>query len=324
MTLAADLRTDIDDAIDEVGKTVSIIRKTQGNWIDPTNPSKGKTITTSTYTAAVAISSYESKMIDGTIIKAGDKMMIMSLASVLDADGASVAYNTTVTPGLITNAILDSPISSVLDTKVITCGITGVSDDLPINGLVMLSDFTTATNNTTVPTKITNSDATSITVEMNLVTEAADIPIGATIRLVGIEGATGDITTDVTGGVYSLLSTLLDFTLFPIVAGDWIQIGDTEIVNQFDTATCNGWCRVASVAAHKIVFNRYPLGFVSDFGTGKKIHILFGNDITTEEPAFVPTTDDFIVDGSDTWKIINVETPELNGMVVTAILHIRK
>ena len=190
-------------------------------------------------------------------------------------------FNDWTQTGLVVNTSSDSPISDVADTEIITCG----SHSFVVGSLVMLSGFTTAANNTTAPTRVTAADDTTITVTQALTTEGSAIPVGATIREVGFEGASGDIAASATGP--SLTSSTLDFTTFPIAVGDWIKIGGSgsESVNKFATAACNGWARVSAITAHAITLDRYPTGFTTDAGSSKCIQVFFGDKITNSTTA---------------------------------------
>lgn len=216
------------------------------------------------------------------------ELSFMTLDSVIEG----ALFSDWTLAGRVKNAASDTPISSVADTEIITCG----THSFVVGSLVMLTGFTTSSNNTTAPTRVTAADETTITVIQAMATEAAAIPIGACIQEVGLEGVAGDITALVTD--FSINSTTIDFTTFPIAAGDWI------LIDQFATAACNGWARVSSIAAKKIVLDRYPTGFTTDDGSGKTIRIYFGDKITngitaksyTIEQKFIDhTPDDFAI-----------------------------
>ena len=57
------------------------------------------------------------------------------------------------------------------------------------------------------------------------------------VKVVGFQGATGDVTATATG----LGSTLLDFTTLGLSAGQWIWVGGDTSGVKFATAACNGW-----------------------------------------------------------------------------------
>ena len=46
--------------------------------------------------------------------------------------------------------------------------------------------------------------------------------------------------------------------------------------------------------------------------------------VSLEGLSIVPDTKDFLVDSGITWKIVNVEKPEVNGTTITTILQVRK
>ncbi|MFX9185023.1 hypothetical protein ABTN69_19710, partial [Acinetobacter baumannii] len=73
-----------------------------------------------------------------------------------------------------------------------------------------------------------SSGSTNITYPAaTFVAETAPIPVGASVRVVGFQGASGDIAA-VTSGGNGLSSTALDFTTLGngVAAGRWVYIGD--------------------------------------------------------------------------------------------------
>jgi Phage tail tube protein len=139
--------------------------------------------------------------------------------------------------------------------------------------LTLLSGFPTAANNRLAA--VSSSTATSIVYPAATFTaESSTIPVGATVRQVGFQGASGDIAATVSG----LASTTLDFTTLGLNVGEWVVVGDTDTAGySFATATCNGRCRIAAVAAHAISFDELPTGWSADTGTGKTIRVFSGD-----------------------------------------------
>jgi len=91
MALTDDILAGVTDALTEVGKTATITRVTEGTWVDANDHSKGKIPTSASYTATVAVIDYTADMIDGTVVRQGDKMVAVSLGSVLDGDSDPVS-----------------------------------------------------------------------------------------------------------------------------------------------------------------------------------------------------------------------------------------
>lgn len=113
-------------------------------------------------------------------------------------------------------------------------------------------------------------------------------PASATITRVGHQGASGDITLTVSGGVATLGSTTLDFTTLGLIPGEWVWVGGDSAGLQFATAADNGFYRVSTVAAHAVVFDRQPSTSVTDTGSGKTIQIFFGHVLKNESnPALI-------------------------------------
>ena len=125
-----------------------------------------------------------------------------------------------------------------------------------------------------VPTT-TSITAAGLTVE-------ASPPASARVDIVGLQGATGDIEIDFTGGVITITSTALDFTTFSLVAGQFIHVAGTATANRFFAApnTDNsGYVRIVSVAANAIIVDKATETFVTDIGAAADIQIFFGRFI---------------------------------------------
>jgi hypothetical protein len=139
--------------------------------------------------------------------------------------------------------------------------------------------FPTSGNNKLA--RVASSSGTSITFPAStFVAEAVPIPVGASVRVVGFQGASGDLAA-VTSGGNGLASSALDFTILGNGVGDgrWVYISDKTAGNSFATLACNGWARIAKggVAANKLSFDIVPPGFTADSGTGKTIVVFTGD-----------------------------------------------
>jgi hypothetical protein len=120
--------------------------------------------------------------------------------------------------------------------------------------------------------RVSAATASAVTVAGTPLTVEAS-GAGKTIRSVGFEGEVGDIAA--TGG--GLASTALDFTALGLRPGQWLAIGGGATGQGFATAACNGWVRIASVAAHALVLDHRPDGWAADAGTGRTIRAFFGD-----------------------------------------------
>lgn len=181
------------------------------------------------------------------------------------------------TQALIQVATIDTEISDV-STTALTVSAGGAS--FKAGHLTRTLGFPTAGNNKIA--RVASSTATAITYPAStFAIEAGQIPVGASVRVVGFQGASGDLVATTTGG-NALTSTALDFTTLGngVGSGRWVWIGDiTAAGNKFATAACNGWARIAKngVAANRLSFDVVPSGFTADAGAGKTVAVYTGD-----------------------------------------------
>ncbi|MFT4117464.1 phage tail tube protein [Bradyrhizobium sp.] len=177
---------------------------------------------------------------------------------------------------LIKVATLDTEISDVSTT---TLTVAAGGGNFKTGHLTRLLGFPTAGNNKVA--RVASNTGTSIVYPAATFTAEADpIPVGASVRVVGFQGASGDLVATTTGG-NALTSTALDFTTLGNGVGDgrWVYIGGGAAGEKFATAACNGWARIAQggVAAKRLSFDVVPDGFGADAGTGKTISVYTGD-----------------------------------------------
>jgi hypothetical protein len=184
----------------------------------------------------------------------------------------------TNTPTFDNDGTADSVITdagTTTDTYVVSSGGSAVVD----GHLVRATGFTNAENNQVF--KVASSTGTTIVGSgMNLTAEAAP-PSTAKLKVVGFQGASGDITATADG----LGSTVLDFTTLGLVSGQWIKIGGSASGDKFATAACNDWARVTDIQAGALTLDNLPASWATDSGSGKTIKVWFGDQIkngTTE------------------------------------------
>lgn len=192
--------------------------------------------------------------------------------SPLSTDLESAFCNSwTNSPSRDNDGTADSVITAVAngtDVATVTTGAAFVDGQL-----VRFSGFTAGANNGVF--KCTTGSATvPAFVGAGFATEAAP-PAAARMKVVGFQGASGDVTAVADG----LGSTTLDFTTLGLAAGMWLKIGGTATGDKFATAACNGWARVTAVAANKITLDNLPNSWATDTGTGKTIKVWFGDYI---------------------------------------------
>jgi hypothetical protein len=168
------------------------------------------------------------------------------------------------------NAAADSAITdagTAADTYVVASGggIYGTAH------LVRASGFANAANNQLF--RVASSTGTTVVGSgLGLAAETAP-PAGARLKVVGFEGAAGDIQATSTG----LASTVLDFTTFGLVPGQWLKIGGAAAGQAFATAADNDWVRVVTVAPQAIQLDHRPIGWSADNGAGKTLRVFLGD-----------------------------------------------
>ena len=173
----------------------------------------------------------------------------------------------------IINSAPDTEITQV-DNATDTFTVAANGDDFFAGHLVKTSGFTNTENNLVF--RVASSTGTTVVGSaLTLVDEAAP-PAGATIKAVGIEGASCDLAA-VTAGGNGITTSALDFTDFGLAPGMWIKIGGTATITKFATTALNGWARISAVTTTKITFDRVPTGWGADAGAAKTIRIFFGD-----------------------------------------------
>lgn len=122
---------------------------------------------------------------------------------------------------------------------------------------------------------VASSSATTVVgTALGLTTDAA--PLGtAKLKVVGVAGASGDITATATG----LGSTALNWTTLGLAVGQWIKIGATATTNRFATAAVNDFARITAISATALTLDNLPAAWATDTGTGKTVWIWFGDEI---------------------------------------------
>jgi hypothetical protein len=171
---------------------------------------------------------------------------------------------------------LDTEISDV-STTTLTVSAGGAS--FKAGHLTRTLNLTTAANNRLA--RVASSGATSIVYPAaTFAAEAAAVPVGASVRVVGFQGASGDLVATTTGG-NAWTSTALDFTTLGngVGAGKWMWGGGAAAGDKF--ATCpRGWHRISTVAANRLSFDIVPSGFVADAGAGKTVQAFTGDFVS--------------------------------------------
>lgn len=191
----------------------------------------------------------------------------------LDDEIESAMFNSWVTMPVILNLTSDSSITGVTDSSdTFTVASGGAS--FKAGHLLRTSGFTNAANNGLF--KVSSSSGTTVVVAGTpTLTDEAAPPAGARLKVVGFEGASGDITATSTG----LGSTALDFTTLGLAVGQWIKIGGGSAGTQFATAALNGFARITAIAATALTLDNRPTGWTTDSGASKTIRVWTGDYI---------------------------------------------
>lgn len=205
--------------------------------------------------------------VDGSVLSSWFKSLMCSTWSntpVRDNDGAA--------DSVITGVAASSDTYTVLTGAAFVAG-----------HLVLASGFTNAGNNGLFRAE-SGSGATSLVVPSSPgLTDEAAPPAAARLKVVGLMGASGDVTALADG----LGSTSLDFTTLGLVVGQWIKIGGAADATTFGflvtagaVARRNAWARVAATpTATKLTLDNLPSGWTTDSGTSKTIQCFFGDQI---------------------------------------------
>lgn len=127
---------------------------------------------------------------------------------------------------------------------------------------------------------VAGSDADNVAVD-NLTAAA-----GETIELnrVGQTFAAGDASLDVSGPLPALVTVAFDLTTLGVIPGEIVYLGGDTVGSTFGDAGM-GWCRVKSVAAHRMVFDKTDFAFQAASGAGKSVELYFGTVIRDEDAA---------------------------------------
>ncbi len=167
--------------------------------------------------------------------------------------------------------------TEISDVSATTLTVSAGGAAFKVGHLVRTLGFATVGNNKVA--RVASSTSTSIVFPASTFTVETDpIPVGASARVVGFQGASGDLVATTTGG-NALTSTVLDFTTLGngVQVGAWVQIGGAAAGDKFATSGCNGAARISAVAANRLSFDVVPSGFAADTGTGKTIAVYTGD-----------------------------------------------
>lgn len=169
------------------------------------------------------------------------------------------------------DGVADSVITDVATAGTIVTCTTGAA--FVVSQLVRFTGFSVANNNGLF--KVTTGSATVPAFVGSGITNETSPLTTARMKVVGLEGAAGDLVAVADG----ITSTALNFTLMGLVVGQWIKIGGTGAGFRFATEVCNGWARITVIVATKLTLDNLPTGWTTDAGAGKTLRIFFGDQI---------------------------------------------
>jgi hypothetical protein len=182
------------------------------------------------------------------------------------------------TPQRFNDGVADSVITGIADTTDVATVVTG--DAFVAGHLVRFTGFAASANNG-VFRCTTGSATVPAFLGAGFTVEAAPAAT-ARMKVVGFEGASGDITALVDG----LGSTALGFDTLGLRVGQFIKIGGAADATTFAFLVTAGaaarkaaWARITAIAANKLTLDHLPTGWAADAGTGKTVRVWFGDQI---------------------------------------------
>lgn len=180
--------------------------------------------------------------------------------------------------------------------------------------LVRATGFAQSANNQ-IFKAASSTSGTIVGTALSLVAETSPAA-AAKLKVVGFQGASGDITATSSG----LASTALDFTTLGLVPGKWLKVGGTAAGDKFATAANNDWVRLIAVAAHALTFDNLPqvggsVTWAVDAGASKTIKVWFGDHIFNGTTRTSVTIEKGFLGQSVPTYIVNI------GMVVETLVH---
>lgn len=183
-----------------------------------------------------------------------------------DEEIESAMFSTWLTSPVKLNLTSDSSITQVTDSTD-TYAVDAGGASFVACHLVRASGFGSAANNQLF--RVASSTAATIVGTSLTLTDEAAPPAGARLKVVGFQGASGDITAAASG----LSSTALNFTTLGLRVGQWIKIGGTAAGNKFATAQLNDFVRITAISATALTCDNLPATWTTDAGTGKTIQV---------------------------------------------------
>lgn len=142
-----------------------------------------------------------------------------------------------------------------------------------VNNLIRLTGFNNANDTIFL---VTASAATSLTIAGGTVDAAPAAT--ARVKVIGHQGASGDIAA-VTAGGNAITSTALNFTTLGLIVGQWVKFSAEGGAFSFAQVNNRGYCRISAIAANRLSFDVVPAGWTADTGAGQTIRMYYGDTI---------------------------------------------
>lgn len=219
----------------------------------------------------------------------------------------SAFYSTWVNaPAFDNDGTADSVITDA-GTTANTYAVTSGGASAVLGHLVRATGFTNAANNFTAGFRVASSTATTIVgTALSLVAET--VPPGtARLKVIGFQGASGDITATATG----LGSTSLNFTTLGLAVGMWIKIGGSSAPFKFANIPANNdWARITAITSTALTLDNRPTGWAVDAGGTRTLNVYFGDYIQNGVTQTSLTIERGFLDQTSPTYIVNT------GMVV--------
>jgi hypothetical protein len=146
------------------------------------------------------------------------------------------------------------------------------------NDLLLAENAVNAANN---GVHVVGAGSTGTEVKVaGLVVNGAD---AIDLMRVGFEFDAGDAVFDATAGdLPALTTTTKDLTQLGLIPGEFVYIGGDAAGTRSVHDENNGWARVKSVAAHRIVFDKTDAEWVDDAAGAKTIRLFLGKVLKNE------------------------------------------
>lgn len=148
-----------------------------------------------------------------------------------------------------------------------------------VGSIVNATGFTDAVNNGLKIVSTVAANSLSVTDPAIVVDASPD----GNIKVVGVQSTVGDLDVDASDAAHpAITSTTINFSNLHLIPGQWIYIGGDDPSNAFTNDGNNGFARVFTVAAHRLVLDKTQNTMVTEANTTKLVQLFFGDFIKNE------------------------------------------